>query len=101
MLEVPLIAYTGDTLPGPHLVRDDVRKAQVVVSECTFFEPEHKGRAKIGMHLHVEDLVEPRDVGAEDRHVESHVGGAGEDHSDLVERPLDAHDAAAPADGPL
>lgn len=57
-LEVPLIAYTGDTLPGPHLVRDDVRKAQVVVSECTFFEPDHKARAKIGMHLHIDDVAE-------------------------------------------
>ena len=57
-LEVPLLAYTGDTLPGPHLLRDDVRKAQVIISECTFFDPEHKGRAKIGMHMHVDDLVE-------------------------------------------
>lgn len=57
-LEVPLIAYTGDTLPGPHLVRDDVRKAQVVVTECTFFEPDHKARAKIGMHLHLDDIAE-------------------------------------------
>jgi len=58
MIEVPLIANTGDTLPGPHLVREDVRKAQIVVSECTFFEPEHKGRAKIGMHLHLDDIAE-------------------------------------------
>lgn len=57
-LEVPLIAYTGDTLPGAHLLRDDVRKAQVIISECTFFEPDHKERAKIGMHMHVDDLVE-------------------------------------------
>lgn len=57
-LEVPLIAYTGDTLPGAHLLRDDIRNAQVIISECTFFEPDHKERAKIGMHLHVDDLVE-------------------------------------------
>ncbi len=57
-LEVPLLAYTGDTLPGAHLLRDDVRKAQVIISECTFFEPDHKERAKIGMHMHVDDLVE-------------------------------------------
>jgi len=57
-LEVPLLAYTGDTLPGPHLLRDDVRKAQVIISECTFFDPDHKSRAKIGMHMHVDDLVE-------------------------------------------
>ncbi len=57
-LEVPLLAYTGDTLPGVHLLRDDVRKAQIIISECTFFEPSHKDRAKIGMHMHVDDLVE-------------------------------------------
>ena len=57
-LEVPLLAYTGDTLPGAHLLRDDVRNAQVIISECTFFDPEHKGRAKVGMHMHVDDLVE-------------------------------------------
>jgi ribonuclease Z len=58
ILEIPLVAFTGDTLPGPHLLREDVRKAQVVISECTFFEPEHKGRAKVGMHMHVDDIAE-------------------------------------------
>ena len=29
-LEVPLIAYLGDTLPGPHLVHDSVRTAKIV-----------------------------------------------------------------------
>lgn len=57
-LEIPLIAYIGDTLPGPHLVREDVRKAKIVISECTFFEAEHKERAKIGKHLHVDDIIE-------------------------------------------
>lgn len=56
--EVPLIAYTGDTSPGPHLIREDVRKAQLVISECTFFEPEHKERAKVGMHMHLDDVAE-------------------------------------------
>ncbi|MFN0011960.1 MAG: MBL fold metallo-hydrolase [Phycisphaerales bacterium] len=57
-LEIPLIAYLMDTGPGPHMVREDVRKAQVIISECTFFEPEHKERARIGMHLHLNDVVE-------------------------------------------
>lgn len=57
-LEIPLIAYLMDTGPGPHMVREDVRKAQVIISECTFFEAEHKDRAKIGMHLHLNDVVE-------------------------------------------
>ncbi|MBX3392352.1 MAG: hypothetical protein KF787_06850 [Phycisphaeraceae bacterium] len=57
-LTVPRIAYLGDTQPGPHLVREDVRKAPIVICECTFFEPDHKDRAKIGMHLHVDDVAE-------------------------------------------
>lgn len=57
-LEVPLIAYTGDTLPGAHLLREDVRNSQIIISECTFFDPDHKQRAKVGMHMHVDDLIE-------------------------------------------
>jgi len=57
-LEIPLIAYLGDTLPGPWLIRDDVRKAQIVICECTFFEPDHVARAKVGMHIHVNDVAE-------------------------------------------
>jgi ribonuclease Z len=57
-LEIPLIAYTGDTAPGPHLIREDVRKAQIVIAECTFFEPDHKERAKVGMHMHLDDVAE-------------------------------------------
>jgi ribonuclease Z len=57
-LEIPLVAYMGDTSPGAHLVREDVRRAQIVVCECTFFEPEHRARAKVGMHMHVDDVAE-------------------------------------------
>ncbi len=58
ILEVPLIAYTGDTAPGPHLIRDDVINAQIVIAECTFVDPDHKERAKIGKHLHAADIAE-------------------------------------------
>lgn len=57
-LQVPLVAYLGDTQPGPALVRDDVRKAQIVICECTFTEPEHKERAKVGMHMYAEATAE-------------------------------------------
>lgn len=57
-LEIPLVAYLGDTAPGPHLVREDVRRASLVICECTFFEPDHRERAKIGMHMHVSDVAE-------------------------------------------
>jgi len=56
--EVPLIAYTGDTLPGPHLLREDVMNAQIIITECTFFEKDHQQRAKVGMHMHVNDIAE-------------------------------------------
>ncbi|MGD9689038.1 MAG: MBL fold metallo-hydrolase [Phycisphaerales bacterium] len=58
VLEIPLIAYLMDTGPGPHLVREDVRKAQIIIAECTFFEGDHKDRAKVGMHLHIDDIAE-------------------------------------------
>jgi ribonuclease Z len=56
IMEIPLVAYTGDTEPGPFLLRPEFCQAQVVVTECTFFEEEHRDRAKIGKHIHVEDL---------------------------------------------
>ena len=56
-VEIPLVAYTGDTEPGEFLVRNEFAKAKIVIVECTFFEPEHRGRANTGKHIHVEDLV--------------------------------------------
>jgi len=55
-MDIPLVAYTGDTEPGDFLLRDEFRNAKVVVSECTFFEDEHRDRARIGKHLHIEDF---------------------------------------------
>ncbi|MGQ0627783.1 MAG: MBL fold metallo-hydrolase [Phycisphaerales bacterium] len=57
-LEIPLITYLVDTAPGPALVREDVRKSQIIIAECTFFEADHKERAKVGMHMHVDDVCE-------------------------------------------
>ena len=56
--EIPLVSYIGDTLPGPHLLDPAVMNAKVIIAECTFFEPEHKERAKIGMHMHIDDIAE-------------------------------------------
>lgn len=57
-LEIPLITYIGDTLPGPHLLRPEVLNSKIIVTECTFFEPDHREKAKIGKHLHIEDIAE-------------------------------------------
>ncbi len=56
-LEIPLVAYTGDTELGPYLFRDEFANAKIVICECTFFEPDHKTRARVGKHLHVTDLI--------------------------------------------
>jgi ribonuclease Z len=57
-IEIPLVAYTGDTEMGPFLFRPEFAEAQIVIAECTFFDPDHRGRAKIGRHLHVEDVAQ-------------------------------------------
>ncbi len=61
-LEIPLVAYTGDTEFGPYLFRDEFSTAKIVICECTFFEPDHQSRATIGKHLHVEDLAKLLDA---------------------------------------
>jgi ribonuclease Z len=57
-LEVPLVAFLGDTAYGRVFDEPDVRNAEVLLTECTFFERDHKSRAKHGKHLHVDQFVE-------------------------------------------
>lgn len=57
-LRIPLVTYTGDTFAGPHLIRPELLDAKIAILECTFFEPDHKARAKVGKHLHVDDIAE-------------------------------------------
>lgn len=56
MVEIPLVSYTGDTEVGPFLFQDEFAKAEIVITECTFFEADHRDRARVGKHLHVDDL---------------------------------------------
>ncbi|TWT45494.1 ribonuclease Z [Phycisphaerae bacterium RAS1] len=57
-VELPLVAYCGDTAPGPFLSLDFVRTAQVLLLECTFVEADHQDRARAGAHMHVTYLRE-------------------------------------------
>lgn len=57
-LELPRVAFCSDSAVGPFLDRDHVRNADVLIFECTFFEPEHLDRARLGQHTHVSDLPE-------------------------------------------
>ncbi len=56
-LEIPLVAYTGDTELTPSLYRDEFVHAKIIITECTFLEPDHRSRASVGKHLHLEDIL--------------------------------------------
>ena len=57
-LDVPMVAYTGDTSMAETLLQPGVMDAKILITECTFFEPDHRKRARQGQHLHVMDLLE-------------------------------------------
>ena len=57
-VEIPLLAYCGDTAPGDFLSLDCVRDAKILLLECTFVEPDHLDRARAGYHIHISHLRE-------------------------------------------
>ncbi len=57
-LEVPLITFLGDTAPGPVFDHPDVRNAEILITECTFFDLAHRAKAKLGRHTHVDHFAE-------------------------------------------
>ena len=36
----------------------DVQNAEILITECTFFEAAHKSKAKAGKHLHMDAFIE-------------------------------------------
>ena len=57
-VEVPLVAYLGDTTMGEVFDNPDVQNAEVLVTECTFYDPDHKHKAKAGRHLHLDHFLD-------------------------------------------
>lgn len=57
-LEVPLVAFLGDTTAGAVFDHPDVQSAQILITECTFFDKDHRLKAKAGKHLHLDHLIE-------------------------------------------
>ena len=55
--EVVPVAFTGDTAPGDHFDREDLRSAKIFICECTFIEQDHRSRARVGKHMHISDVV--------------------------------------------
>jgi len=56
-VEMPLVAFCGDTAEGDWLEKDIVKSAKVIILECTFFDPDHVHRAREGYHMHVRDVA--------------------------------------------
>lgn len=56
-LEVPLIAFMGDTAAGKVFEHPDVVNARVLITECTFYDLDHRAKAKAGKHLHVDEFA--------------------------------------------
>ncbi len=58
VLDFPIVTFLGDTMPGDFLNLDYVRNSKILLTECTFIDPEHTDRALAGRHLHVVQLAE-------------------------------------------
>jgi len=72
-IDIPLVAYTGDTELCPALHRDEFAKAKIVITECTFFEHGHRDRSRVGKHLHIDDIAGLLDVWEAEHVVLVHV----------------------------
>jgi ribonuclease Z len=57
-LEVPMVAYLGDTTMGEVFDHPDVQNAEVLITEVTFFDADHKSKAKAGRHLHLDHFMD-------------------------------------------
>ncbi len=55
--EVPIVAFLGDTSYGPVFEEPDVINAEILITECTFFDADHRRKSKAGKHLHLEDFL--------------------------------------------
>ncbi len=58
----PLVCFTGDTSPAGLDSHEDVYKAQVLMTEMTFFRPDHRKEKihKYG-HMHLDDFLDRAD----------------------------------------
>ena len=58
----PLVCFTGDTSPAGLDAHPDVMNAQILITEMTFFRPEHRKATihKFG-HMHLDDILDRAD----------------------------------------
>ncbi len=72
-VRVPLIAYLGDTAPPGLDSCDDIYQAKILITEMTFFRPEHR-KSKIHKfgHTHLDDILERADRFQNERIILAH-----------------------------
>lgn len=73
LLEIPLVAFTGDTAWGDHLMREDLLSAKILIAECTFVDGGDDGKADIGRHMHLQDVLELVSLSKADHIVLTHL----------------------------
>lgn len=71
--EAPQVVYVGDTLRCDALERPEFIEANTVITECTYFEDDHRSKARDRHHLHLDDIVELLDIWEADNVVITHV----------------------------
>lgn len=61
-VRVPILCYTGDTAPAGFDEYPPVLESQILITELTFFRPEHRKEKihKFG-HTHLDDIIERAD----------------------------------------
>jgi ribonuclease Z len=57
-VEVPQVVFLGDTTAGTVFDEPDVQNAEILITECTFYDADHKAKAKAGRHLHLDHFAE-------------------------------------------
>ncbi len=56
-IEIPIVTYLGDTQYADFSQLDYISQSRILITECTFYEDEHKSRADIGKHMHIDELT--------------------------------------------
>jgi ribonuclease Z len=56
-LELPIVTFIGDTQYVDFSQLEYIAKSKILITECTFYEDEHKERAEAGKHIHIEEFL--------------------------------------------
>lgn len=57
-IEIPIVSYFGDTQYADFDKLDYIANSKILIIECTFYEDEHRDRARMGRHMYVDELAQ-------------------------------------------